>query len=101
MNVWLEWPEVQAFIAELEELNFKLTGQAEVAAMSPSEFLLTIKNIDTKGHMAVIFTIGRLDITHNDQFQSSVSGGFEVLPGDVESLLAWFKAAVAGTSAAA
>lgn len=91
---------MNAFLAELEELNHKLTGKAEVVAMAPSDFSLAIENLDAKGHMAVNFVVGRLVTTENGQFQSCVTGGFEVLPGDIESLHAWFKAVVAGESTA-
>lgn len=68
--------------------------------MSPSDFALTIENLDSKGHVGVSFTVGAHVITDNGQFQSSVSGGFEVLPSEVESLLAWFKSIIANEAAA-
>jgi hypothetical protein len=99
-NAWLEWPDVQVFVAEPEALNRTLIGKAELAAMSPSDFMLTIENLDSKGHLGVSFTIGARTITDNGQFQSSVSGGFEVLPSELESLLAWFKSIIANEAGA-
>jgi hypothetical protein len=68
--------------------------------MSPQDFALTITNLDSKGHIGVSFTIGSHNHTDNGQFASSVAGGFEVLPGEIESMLMWFKAAIANESAA-
>ncbi|WP_211474911.1 hypothetical protein [Collimonas humicola] len=93
-NAWLEWPDVCAFVKELAELNTTLNGKAEIYGMSPSDFTLTITNLDSKGHMGVSFTIGSRSHTDNGQFKSCVTGGFEVLPSEVEALLSWFKAAI-------
>ena len=99
-SAWLEWPDVRAFVAELEAFNRSLVGKAELTAMSPSDFTLTITNIDSKGHVGVSFAIGARNITDNGQFESSVNGGFEVLPGEVDQLLAWFQSVIANESAA-
>ena len=50
--------------------------------------------------MGISFTIGGLNHTDNGQFESNVTGGFEVLPSEVETLLSWFKSVVAGEAAA-
>jgi hypothetical protein len=94
-NAWLEWPDVCAFVEELEALNATLTGKAEVCAMSPKDLTLTFTTLDSKGHMGVSFTIGSRNYTDNGQFESNVTGGFEVLPGDIEAVLSWFKSVIA------
>lgn len=94
-RAWLEWRDVQAFVAELEALNQSLVGKAALFAMSPSDFTLTLVNLDSRGHIGVSFTIGSRNYTENGRFESSVSGGFEVLPGEVEAMLNWFKAIIA------
>lgn len=99
-NAWLEWPDIQAFVTELEALNHSLDGKAELAAMSPRDFSLTVENLDSKGHIGVSFTIGATAVTDNWKFQSNVSGGIEVLPSEVASLLAWFKSVIANETAA-
>ncbi|TCO96866.1 WapI family immunity protein [Rubrivivax gelatinosus] len=99
-NAWLEWPDVEAFIAELEALNRDLNGKVELYAMSPEDFNLTIENLDSKGHIGVSFTIGSRNHTDNGQFTSSVTGGFEVLPSEIEAVLMWFKATVADENTA-
>lgn len=99
-NAWLEWPVVHAFIAELEALNRTLFGKAELVAMSPGNFALAIENLDSKGHIGVSFTVGAIGITDNGQFPASVSGGFEILPSELESLLVWFQSIVANEAAA-
>ena len=95
-NAWLEWPDVVAFVQELEELNSILKGKAEICAMSPLDLVLTLANLDSRGHVGVSFTIGRRNLTDNGQFESKVTGGFEALPPEIEMLLAWFKGIIAG-----
>lgn len=99
-NAWLEWPDVCAFVQELEKLNESLSGEAQIAAMSPSDLTLTVTNLDSRGHMGISFIIGGWNHTDNGRFESSVTGGFEVLPSEVEALLFWFKSAIAGEAAA-
>lgn len=95
-NVWLEWSDVCAFVQELETLNASLSGQAQIFAMSPSDLTLTIRNLDSRGHMGISFTIGGRNFTDNGQFESTVTGGFEVIPSEVETLLSWFKSVITG-----
>jgi hypothetical protein len=99
-SAWLEWPDVQAFVSELEALNRALIGKAELYAMSPADFSLTVTNLDSKGHLRVSFTIASHNYTENGQFESSVRGSFEVLPSELESILAWFKYVIASEGAA-
>ena len=99
-NAWLEWAEVRAFVDELAALNATLQGKAEICAMSPRELTLTIKNLDSKGHLGFSFEIGSRNFTDNGQFESGVAGGFEILPADLETLLSWFKLAIANQTVA-
>jgi len=90
-SVWLEWPDVEVFVRELEALSEHHKGTASIAAMSPREFELSVAALGLRGHMAITFALGALNHTDNGQFQCSLIGGFEVEPTQVESALNWFR----------
>ena len=93
-NAWLERSAVEAFITELGKFNGTLVGRVQLLAMSPRAFELTVENLNSKGHIGIAFTIGANIHTDNGSFHSSVSGGFEVSPRDIQDLLEGFKALI-------
>ncbi len=95
-KVWIEWPEVRAFHAELTELNEALVGSASIHAESPEDFSLSIRSLDSLGHLAIDFGIGCVGGSENGIFRSTVATGFEVPPKAIADLLKWLEAAISG-----
>ena len=94
-SVWLEWAELRAFREELHELNQLLKGKAEISAMSPNQFWLKLELLDSKGHIGVHFSLGKLMRTDNGLFENQMRGGFEVEPAGVKLLYEWLSEVIA------
>jgi hypothetical protein len=94
IRAWLEWPDVQAFIAELAALVRDVKGEARLYAMSPENFELVVSNMDPLGHFGINFALGSRLHTDNGHFQCLMRGGFEVELSQVEALLLWFYSVV-------
>jgi len=92
VKVWLEWPDIEAFISELTVLVRELKGEAKLFAMSPEDFQLVLSNLDTLGHFGLNFAVGSRCQTGNGQIQCSLQAGLEVELSHLKSLLQWFDA---------
>jgi hypothetical protein len=99
VRAWLEWPDLEAFLAELATLVREFKGEAKLYAMSPEDFELVVANLDSRGHFGITFAIGSRVHTENGQFQCGLRGGLEVELSQVEALLQWFNAAMKRTEA--
>ena len=94
VKAWLEWPDVEAFIAELVVVVREVRGEAKLYAMSPENFELVVSNLDSRGHFGINFTVGSRLHTDNGQFQCVMRAGLEVELSQVEALLQWFYSVV-------
>lgn len=92
VKVWLEWPDIEAFISELTVLVRELKGEAKLFAMSPEDFQLVLSNLDTLGHFGLNFAVGSRCQIGNAQFQCGLQAGLEVELSHLELLLQWFDA---------
>ena len=52
-NVWLDKNELHIFIKELEKLNETRNGKIKLKSLSPDEFWVEIRSIDSVGHFEV------------------------------------------------
>lgn len=52
-DLWVLGSEFDGFCAALLRLEEKRTGEARLTSMSPEELVLTIRSVDSKGHMIV------------------------------------------------
>jgi hypothetical protein len=94
VKAWLEWAEVEAFIAELDVLVREVKGEAKLCAMSPEDFELVVHSLDSRGHLGLKFSVGSRLHTENGQFQCALRGGFEVELSQVECMLQWFRTVI-------
>ncbi|MDP1900730.1 MAG: hypothetical protein Q8K96_09790 [Rubrivivax sp.] len=99
VRAWLEWPDVEAFIAELAVVVREVKGEAKLYAMSPEDFGLVVASLDSRGHFGINFAVGSRLHTDNGQFQCDLRGGLEVELSQVEALLQWFHAVIGRTEA--
>src|SRR5262245_10568595 len=59
-RVWIDANDQRRFLGELRDLERNRRGEARVAAMSPDEFELVVRLVDSLGHVWVEGMIGRL-----------------------------------------
>ncbi len=52
-SAWVEAPVLLAFVDQLRQLDADRQGRAELASMSPGEFMLRVFTTDRAGHLAV------------------------------------------------
>ena len=90
-SVWLEKSALQTFIRELSILEDRRTGSARLESMSPNEFELTIRSIGGLGHMEVEASLSRFQYSGFTRWPTSVSGGFELEPDTLPSILSLFR----------
>src|SRR5438552_686526 len=78
VGAWLEWPDVQVFVRELEALAQSCNGSATCGAMSPTDLTLSVFSVDSLGHFAIKFNIGSVVHSREGIFPCALSGGFEL-----------------------
>lgn len=91
-GIWLELPEMERFIAELEILDEKRSGNANISSMSPNEFTLEIRSSDSLGHMEIETQLHRHQYSGPKYWPVYLRGGFETQPETIRQLISCFKA---------
>lgn len=100
VRAWLEWPDVGAFMRELEVLVRDVRGEAKIRAMTPEDLELTVASLDSTGHFGVTFAVSSRIFARGGNFQCGLRGWLELELCQVEEMLGWFRAAVtSGTDA--
>jgi len=82
--VGAEW---QQFVADLQRLEKTRKGVARFASASPGEFELSIKAIDSRGHMGVIGVLRYRRVGVEDWPQQQLQFAFEFDPSLLTSLV--------------
>lgn len=82
-DLWLYAPDIHRFCNALRQLEETRSGEAKLASISPGELELTVKSIDSRGHMAVVGKTGYEIIGENGSFTHSVEFGFEIDPSQL------------------
>ena len=59
-RIWIDANDQRRFLKELRRIKRDRRGEARVAAMSPDEFELIVRVVDSVGHFPVEDVIGRL-----------------------------------------
>src|SRR5437867_13186394 len=59
-RIWIDANDQHRFVTELQDLERDRRGEARVAAMSPEEFELGVRVVDSAGHVVVEGLIGKL-----------------------------------------
>jgi hypothetical protein len=91
-GIWLELPEMERFISELEILDEKRTGSVGISSMSPEEFTLKIRSSDSLGHMEIEVQLHRYQYSGPKYWPIYLKGGFETQPETIRLLISCFKA---------
>lgn len=90
-GVWLELPEMERFISELEALGLERKGTAKLSSMNPEEFTLEIHSSDSLGHMEIETQLHRYQYSGPKYWPIYLKGGFEVEPETISQLISCFK----------
>ncbi|EKE69439.1 hypothetical protein [Gallaecimonas xiamenensis] len=91
-GIWLELPEMERFIKELEILDEKRNGCAKISSMNPKEFTLEIRSSDSLGHMEIEVQLHRYQYSGPKYWPIYLKGGFETQPETIRQLISCFKA---------
>lgn len=79
-DLWIQSDELRQFYVDLAALDRTLRDEAKLTSMSPDELELTIRNVSSRGHLAVSGKTGYLVRSENTETWHSVSFGFEFEP---------------------
>ena len=82
-EVWVDGCEFKSFLTDLENLNKNLKGEAALHSDSPGEWLIKLLSVDSVGHLALQFEIGKEIWIGQETFWSKV---MEAYPLDAEML---------------
>ena len=93
-NVWLDKNELRIFLKELHKLNETRKGKVYLKSLSPDEFWVEIRTIDSVGHFEVQVQLKRHQYSGPTYWPTSVAGGFELDPFQLESIIKGFRALV-------
>ncbi|WP_444912237.1 WapI family immunity protein [Microbulbifer sp. PAAF003] len=77
-EVWVDGTEFKCFLNELEILNHKLSGKAELASETPGELLIKFTSVDSLGHMALHFELGKQIWIGPEVFWSKIIQAFPI-----------------------
>lgn len=92
-GVWLEAPEVDEFLKQLEALYHGRKGSAKITSMSPEEFVLEIRSSDDLGFMKIEAQLHRYQYSNGPKYWPIyLRGGFEVQPETIKQVISCFKA---------
>jgi len=86
-SVWLEEPRLREFVAALATIEHERNGRVVLEGCSPDEFVLTIRSRDTQGHFVAEVSLCRYQYNGPTYWPTLVSGGFELNPSTLPSVL--------------
>ncbi len=90
-SVWLEERVLKVFINQLGTLELTRKGVATLEACSPEDFRLEIRSRDTLGHLVVEIWLCQYQYSGPTYWPTKLSGGFEIDPCSIKSVLDDFK----------
>lgn len=90
-SVTISKSDIEQFIRGLEQLEQKRTSEIVLNSFNPNEFLLTISSKEKRNNLAVAISLSRYQYSGPVEWNTSISGGFELGSDSVPSLLNSFK----------
>lgn len=93
-NVWLDKIELNRLIKELITVNKTRQGKIYLKSMSPDEFWVEIRSIDSVGHFELQVQLKRYQYSRSTKWSTSIAGGFELDVSQLESIINGFSALV-------
>lgn len=89
-KIWLSEVEIDDFIERLSNFDKTRNGFEKLNSMSPDEFQIGFRNIDSLGHISTQIQIRResnIDKTYRDLLNIE----FEIDPTSIKRIIAWLK----------
>lgn len=85
-EVWISRSDFEDFLSALHGLDRNRRGKAELVAMSPTDFMLTVKAVDSAGHLSAEGWVGREYAGRNDDMRHRVCFWLELDPSRFPAL---------------
>jgi hypothetical protein len=93
-EVWFEQPVLVAFMEQLKALVESRKGTAKLESMGPDEFALELRSMETPGDYEASVRLGRYQYSGPTYWLTTISGGLEIDPKQLPSVLAGFQAMI-------
>jgi len=90
-SVWLEEPSLKNFIDDLTLFESQRRGEVALEACSPGEFMLGIRSRDASSHIVIEISLCQYQYSGPTYWPTTISGGFEVDPTHLPTILRDFK----------
>jgi len=90
-SVSITQPEIQHFIGELERLEKTRQGEIVLSSFCPNEFFLTIRSRGQHKRLVVEVGLSRFQYIGSVEWNTGISGGFELDEGAIPSIVNSFK----------
>jgi len=91
-DVWLGHSELTMFVEQLRSLVDSRQGTAKLEAISQDEFSQEVRSMDPLGHFEASVRLGRHQYSGTTCWPTMISGGFEIEPSQLQSILTAFQA---------
>lgn len=95
-SIWIEEPALNDFINKLSALESTRSGSATLESCSPEDFKLSIHSRDSLGHFVVEVSLCQYQYSGPKYWPIRLSGGFEIDPASIHSILSDFQVLHAG-----
>jgi hypothetical protein len=92
-SCWIDREAFRRFARNVVQLAQSCNGKAELHAISPEKFMLTIRSISSRGHFAVEGRICETIYAQDHEFSHSVTFGFEIELSQVDKAAKVFQRA--------
>ncbi len=87
-DVWIEEPQLQAFLQSAEGFEIRRQGSVEIGSMSPGLFQFRVFSVDRKGHLAISGRLGSVRYgPERGLYTNAVEFAFEFDPGQLPSFV--------------
>ncbi len=86
-EIWFKLSEMDKFIERLNVISESGKGSAELSSISPDEFKIEIRNVDSKGHILINYMVEIRNRTEYGQFKSKIENGFVVNLNSIDSFI--------------
>jgi hypothetical protein len=90
-SVWLDGLTLREFVQQLARLEESRAGSVTLTSCSPGEFIMKIRSADKLGHFVAEVSLCRNRYIGSTLWPTTVSGGFEIDPSSLPSLLDDFR----------
>lgn len=86
-KIWIEKAILTSFIQSLKEIYKTGKGRATLESLSPNQFEMVFENVDSKGHIMLIYSYSNFHYLNEKEICSTIRDGIEIEIQDLEAII--------------